>query len=141
MNTSAVMTRPASFLTEEATLRAAADRMLADDTGFLPVADRHEQRLVGAVTDRDIVVRGIAKGRDADATQLSEVMTESVLYCFENDDVHDVARNMQENDCYRLVVLDDPETKRMTGIVTLGDIAQGDKARVAGDAARGIHVS
>lgn len=141
MQTREVMTRHAEFLTQEASLTAAAEHMRKVGTGFLPVSDRGQERLVGAVTDRDIVVRGIARGLDPASTPLSEVMSNGVLYCFEGDKVDDVAKNMQANDCYRLVVLDTPETKRMTGVVSLNDIARHDKARRAGEAASGIHLN
>ncbi|MEE4382277.1 MAG: CBS domain-containing protein [Pseudomonadales bacterium] len=138
MITRDVMTPHAEYLTKNATVKEAALRMVREKAGFLPVSDEQQQKLVGAVTDRDLVVRAIARGKDPETTKLSEVLSEPVLYCYEEDHVDDVARNMMENDCYRLVVLENPDTKRLTGVVSLNDIAHSDKARTAGNAAAGI---
>ncbi len=68
------------------TLRQAAQMMHDGDFGFLPVGEN--DHLLGAVTDRDIVVRGLAAGADAN-TQLSEMMSKTIIYCFEDDDIRD----------------------------------------------------
>ena len=89
-----IMTRDVQLLAPYDTLRDAARRMRDEDIGSLPVADG--DRLVGYITDRDIVVRGLADGRGAE-THIHGVMTERVLYCFEDEDVEDVAANMAHN--------------------------------------------
>jgi CBS domain-containing protein len=108
-----------------------AARMMADsDCGALPVSEN--DRLVGMITDRDIVVRALAQGKDGD-TRIRDVMSQDIKYCFEDDDVSDVARNMGDLQVRRLPVVN--RDKRLTGILSLGDIAHhGDDAQSAADA-------
>jgi CBS domain-containing protein len=100
------------------TIRQAARTMAEIDSGFLPVGEN--DRLVGAVTDRDIAIRGVAEGLGPDA-KVADVMTEEVRYCFDDEDVTDVARNMGDLQIRRLPVVN--RDKRLVGIVSLGDIA------------------
>jgi CBS domain-containing protein len=96
-----------------------AARMMADcDCGALPVAEN--DRLVGMLTDRDIVVRALAEGKSGD-TLIRDVMSTDIKYCFEDDDLDDVANNMGDLQIRRLPVLS--KDKRLVGIVSLGDIA------------------
>jgi len=111
-----------------------AARMMADvDCGVLPVGEN--DRLVGMITDRDIVVRALAQGKAGD-TAIREVMSQEVKYCFEEDDLDDVARNMSDLQVRRLPVVD--RNKRLTGILTLGDIAHTHQGQAAGEALSGI---
>jgi CBS domain-containing protein len=100
------------------TLRDAARLMAEIDSGFLPVGEH--DRLVGAVTDRDITIRGVALGLGPD-TKVADVMSTEVRYCFDDEDVADVARNMGELQVRRLPVVN--RDKRLVGVVSLGDIA------------------
>jgi CBS domain-containing protein len=100
------------------TLRDAARTMAEIDSGFLPVGEN--DRLVGAVTDRDIAIRGVALGLGPDA-RVAEVMSTEVRYCFEDEDVAAVARNMGDLQIRRLPVVS--REKRLVGVVSLGDIA------------------
>jgi CBS domain-containing protein len=90
------------------------------DVGPLPVCGDSD-RLVGMITDRDITVRGVAEGCDPRTTAVKEVMTPDVVYCFEDQDVQEAARLMQQHQIRGLVVLN--RDKRLTGIVSLGDLA------------------
>lgn len=133
-----IMSRQVKLASPQDTLQEAA-RMMADlDAGALPVGDN--DRLVGMITDRDIAIRGDAAGCDPTSTPVERVMSrEAVKYCFEDDDVDAVARNMADLQVRRLPVVN--RDKRLVGIVSLGDIAKRradgtDKA--AGDALRGI---
>jgi CBS domain-containing protein len=122
MKVSEVMTRSVATVSPEQTAREAASFMLSNDAGSIPVTDG--DRLVGMITDRDIAVRGVAKGKGPDC-QVREVMTSEVKYCFEDEDIGHVAKNMAEIKVQRLPVMD--RNKRLVGIVSLGDIAiQGD---------------
>lgn len=114
-----VMSKKPEYLSPTATLKEAAELMLKHDYGFVPIGDN--DRLVGAVTDRDISIRAIAKGKDPNKTQLKDVMTKGIHYCFEEDDLDKVANMMKDHQIRRLVVLN--TKKRMTGILSLGDIA------------------
>jgi CBS domain-containing protein len=114
-----VMTRDVEVVHPNATLEEAAAKMDSLDIGPLPVCDGN--RLVGMVTDRDITVRATAAGKDPRTTQVREVMTDDVVYCFDDDDTNEAARLMEEQQIRRLVVLD--RDKRLVGIVSLGDLA------------------
>jgi CBS domain-containing protein len=97
-----------------------ARRMRAENIGALPVGEN--DRLIGMVTDRDIVTRAIADKRSPDSTKVREVMSESVHYCFDNDDVQRAADVMAQHQVRRLPVLN--RDKRLVGIVALADIGR-----------------
>lgn len=141
MNISQIMTKNPQYLAPSATLEEAANRMKQLDCGFLPIADDAEERLQGVITDRDIVIRGIAKGLDPKSTSVDEVRTNRVLYCFEDDDVEAAAQSMREQQVSRLIVLDNPQSKRLCGVVSLGDITRKtgfESEELAGYATKGV---
>ena len=113
-----IMTSDVKLLAPADSIQQAACRMRDENIGSLPVASG--DRLVGYVTDRDPVVRGLAAGKDLSAP-IQEVMTERVLYCFDDDSVDEAADNMARNQVRRLPVL--TREKRLCGIVSLGDLA------------------
>lgn len=126
------MTRDVQVIKPDQSLVDAA-RLMADcDCGALPVADN--DRLVGMLTDRDIVVRGLAQGKTPD-TRVQDVMSADVKYCFEDEDLDDVAQNMGDLQVRRLPVVS--RDKRLVGIVSLGDIATSDE-EPAGEALSNI---
>lgn len=114
-----VMSKNPKYVDPSTTLAQAAAQMGSGDYGFLPVGEN--DRLIGAVTDRDIVVRAAAKGKDPNKTKVKDVMTKSIEFCFEDDDLGEVVNHMETEKIRRLVVLD--KNKRMTGIISLGDVA------------------
>jgi CBS domain-containing protein len=121
-----VMTGDVRVASPDDSIRKAAELMAQSDIGSLPVGEN--DRLIGLITDRDIVVRAVAKGK-GDATLVREVMSEPIRYCFADDNVLDVAKNMSNLGVRRLPVLD--RQKRLVGIVALSNIASGgtDQAR------------
>jgi len=119
MKVSEVMTRKAEVVRPDTTVQEAAERMRQLDVGPLPVCDG--DRLVGMVTDRDITVRSTAEGWDPFTTPVRDVMTPETFYCFEDQDVTEAARIMNEHQVRRLLVLN--RDKRLAGIVSLGDLA------------------
>ncbi|QRM57392.1 CBS domain-containing protein [Sinorhizobium sp. BG8] len=125
MQIAEIMTRNVHLARPENTLHEAAVMMADHDIGFLPVAD--ESGLVGTITDRDIVVRAIAPGRDGE-TLVGDTMSTSVTYCFSDEQVEDVVRHMGALQVRRLAVLD--RHNRLAGVVSLADAA-----RAAPDAA------
>lgn len=129
MKISELMTRSVEIIEPDTTLQKAARTMHDIDAGCLPVQEN--DRLVGMVTDRDIAVRGVGEGRNATAP-VSDVMSREVLYCFEDQEVDEVCRNMGEIQVRRLPVLN--RDKRLVGIVSLGDIAFNGEAERAGQA-------
>ncbi|HYT90492.1 MAG TPA: CBS domain-containing protein [Gemmataceae bacterium] len=135
MQVSEVMTRGAECIPPDATLQQAAERMKALDVGALPVCDN--DRLAGMLTDRDITVRSVAEGHDPRKDHVRDAMTPEIVYCFEDQDVAEAARIMKEKQIRRLPVLN--RDKRLTGIVSLGDLAvESGNERLAGHALEGI---
>jgi CBS domain-containing protein len=98
----------------------AAKRMRDLDVGSLPVCGEQD-KLVGMITDRDIIIRAIADGCDPNGTRVSDVMTPGVTFCFDDDDIADAAHQMEDKQIRRLVVLN--RNKRLVGIISLGDLA------------------
>ena len=133
MNVADVMTSPVETISPEQTVGEAAQLMQQLDTGVLPVGEN--DRLVGMVTDRDIVMRVLANGRGPDAP-VREAMTESVLYCFEDDSIEDAARQMGDAQVRRLPVMN--RDKRLVGIIALGDLALAADSGVVDAAITGI---
>jgi len=123
-----IMTRGVTVARPETTLREAAQDMARVDAGSLPVCDG--TRLLGMVTDRDIVVRGLARGLTAE-TSVTQVMTEGVEYCFEDDDLVEVSDKMAASQIRRIPVVD--SDRNLVGIVSLGDVAREARPADAGD--------
>jgi len=116
------------------TIRDAANTMKQIDAGVLPVGEN--DRLIGMITDRDIAVRAVAEGKGPDTT-VREVMSQEVLYCFDDEGLEDVARQMRELQVRRLPVLN--RDKRLVGIISLGDISQtDDDPKVVASALSGV---
>jgi CBS domain-containing protein len=114
-----VMTRDVETVPPDASLQKAAETMEAMGVGSLPVC--LGRRLVGTLTDRDIVVRGVATGRSPVEMLVRECMTEDISYAFEDEDAEEVLARMKALQVRRLAVLD--KQKNLVGIVSLGDIA------------------
>ncbi|MGH7231386.1 MAG: CBS domain-containing protein [Nitrospiraceae bacterium] len=114
-----VMTRQVEVIHPDASLEEAAEKMKTLDVGVLPVCDG--DRLLGMLTDRDIIVRGIGEKRDLKTVSIRDAMTPDIRYAFEDDSVEEAAMLMVENRIRRLVVLN--REKRLVGIVSLGDLA------------------
>ena len=110
-------------------IREAARLMSEIDAGALPVGEN--DRLVGMITDRDIAVRAVAQGKSLE-TQVGDVMSKEVLYCFDDEDLDDVARTMSDVKVRRLPVLN--REKRLVGILSFGDLALHEDAKTAGRA-------
>jgi len=134
MKVSEIMTRDVCVARPDHTIEDVARMMLAIDAGLLPVGE--DDKLLGTITDRDIAVRAIAEGKGP-KTPVSEVMSQDVKYCFEDEDSAHVAQNMGELQVRRLPVLN--RDKRLVGILSLGDLAIDEGARdEAGEALGGI---
>jgi CBS domain-containing protein len=114
-----ILTPDAEVIHPNASLCEAAKRMHDLDIGMLPVCDG--DRLVGALTDRDMVIRAMARGYDPVRTPVKEIMTAGIHYCFEEDEVERAAEIMERRQIRRLPVLN--SNKRLCGMVSLGDLA------------------
>jgi CBS domain-containing protein len=113
------MSRNVVLATLKMPLQEAAQKMKQGDLGSLPVADN--DRLVGMITDRDIVIRAVAEGMDPARTPVSSVMSHKMIYCFEDQTLLEAERFMETNQIRRLPVLN--RQKRLVGILSIGDIA------------------
>jgi CBS domain-containing protein len=133
MKVSEVMTRDVRTVRPDQPVQEAASFMLSADAGSIPVTDG--DRLIGMITDRDIAVRGIAKGYGPD-TPVRELMTNDIIAAREDDDIDDVASRMSEAQVRRLPVIDEQE--RLCGIVSLGDLTQNGKIDQAEQALEGV---
>jgi CBS domain-containing protein len=114
-----LMTRAVEIISPVDSIQEAARRMADDDFGVLPVAEF--DRLVGVITDRDIVTRAVARGRMPDKTTVRDVMSTDVKYVYEDDTSDEAARKMARLQVKRLPVLN--REKRLVGILSLGDMA------------------
>lgn len=126
-----VMTRDVKTVRPDSTAKEAASFMLSEDAGSMPVSDGG--RLVGMITDRDIAVRGVAKGYGPD-TPVRDIMTDEIICARDSDDVEEVAMKMSRAQVRRLPVIDSNE--QLCGIVSLGDLsreAHGESAHQALD--------
>jgi CBS domain-containing protein len=133
MNVRDVMSRDVKLASPGDTLQKAAQMMESIDAGGLPVGEN--DRLVGILTDRDITLRAVAKGKSPSECKVRDVMSQDIKYIYEDESVDDAARNMRDLQVRRLPVLN--REKRLVGIVALGDLAL-NKPRPAGDALKGI---
>jgi CBS domain-containing protein len=119
MKVSEVMTSNVETISPDQTVQRAASFMLSADAGSIPVTDG--DRLIGMITDRDIAVRGVAKGYGPDTT-VRELMTDDLVTVRIDDDIEDAASRMSEAQVRRLPVID--EQDRLCGIVSLGDLSR-----------------
>jgi CBS domain-containing protein len=128
-----VMTRDVQTVTPDQTAREAASFMLRADAGSIPVTEG--DRLIGMITDRDIAVRGVAKGHGPD-TPVREIMTSGIVCARIGDNVEDVASKMSKAQVRRLPVID--ESEKLVGIVSLGDLSREADDATAHQALEGV---
>ena len=128
-----IMTRDVLVASPNDSLQKAASLMGSQDVGSLPVGEA--DRLIGMITDRDIVLRAVAEGRNAD-TPVREVMTTKIRYCFDDEDVEAVAKNMSDLQVRRLPVVN--RDKRLVGILALSNVACGKQTRATKEFLKGV---
>ena len=133
MRISDVMSRDVKLAAPTDTVQQAAEMMAEIDAGSLPVGEG--DRIVGMITDRDITLRAVAKGKAPDQCRVRDVMSPEIKYVYEDESVDDLVRNMGGLQLRRLPVLN--RDKRLVGIVSLGDLAQAKKGK-GGDALQGV---
>jgi CBS domain-containing protein len=131
---SEVMTARPRAVPPETPLSQVAELMAAEDVGAMPIVDR--DRLLGVVTDRDIVVRAIAKGKDPRSMPVSEVATEEVVAVGPDDDLSEALRLMAQHQVRRLPVIDGDS--RLIGVVSQADVALSTKEKTTGAAVEAI---
>jgi CBS domain-containing protein len=129
-----IMSAHARCVGPDNTLVEAAGLMRELDVGALPVCE--DDNLAGMVTDRDMVLRGTADGRDPNSTVVRDVMSPGVVFVFADQEVEEAGRVMEEKQIRRLPVLN--REKRLIGIVSLGDIAITSNPAFSGKALREV---
>src|SRR5688500_10168836 len=133
MKVSEVMTRDVTTVSADQTAREAASFMLSGDAGSIPVTDG--DRLIGMITDRDIAVRGVAKGHGPD-TPVRYLMSSGLVCGRIDDDVEEVAMRMIDAQVRRLPLID--ESEHLVGIVILGDLRRETTGEEAHHAFEGV---
>ena len=133
MKVSDVMTRDVRTVSPDQTAKEAASFMLSEDAGSMPVSDG--DRVIGMITDRDIAVRGVAKGYGPD-TPVSELMSSDIICARDDDDIEEVAAKMSKAQVRRMPVVDSDD--RLCGIVSLGDLSREADSQSADQALQGV---
>jgi CBS domain-containing protein len=133
MRVSDAMTRDVRVATPGQSIRDVAKMMAEIDAGAMPVGEN--DRLIGMITDRDIAIRAVAQGKGPDTPVRDVMSSEKVLYCYEDEDLEHVAKNMGDVQVRRLPVVS--RDKRLVGIVSLGDLANRER-KAAGKAVSGV---
>jgi CBS domain-containing protein len=133
---SEVMSRDVQVISPEASVQEAARQMRDGDFGLMPVGEN--DRMIGTISDRDITVRAVAEGKGA-GTKVREVMSQGVVWAYENASLEEAARRMSEHQIRRLPIVN--ADKRLVGIVSLGDFAvESEDIKTAGKALSDISV-
>ena len=113
-----VMSRDVKVISPEMTIREAARAMCDGDFGMMPVGE--DDRMIGAISDRDIAIRAVAEGKGP-GTKVREIMSADICWAYDDDTVEHAAKLMSERQVRRLPVMD--HDKRLVGILALGDLA------------------
>ncbi|MEO8618382.1 MAG: CBS domain-containing protein [Sphingomicrobium sp.] len=133
MNIRDLMTSDVQTVSPGDSVQQAAGFMLSADTGSIPVCEN--DKVVGMITDRDIAVRGTAKGLGPDC-QVSELMSSDVICARDSDDIQSIASQMAERQVRRMPVVDSND--KLVGMVSLGDLSREGKQEAASTALEGI---
>jgi CBS domain-containing protein len=115
-----IMTEECKWVAPSITLKEIAEQMRDKDFGFIPVGEN--DKLVGMITDRDIVIRAVAEGKDPSQCTAGDIMTGKTYYCYDDQDIETVCDNMGELQIRRLPVVN--RDKSLVGVVSMGDLAQ-----------------
>ena len=128
-----VMTRDVDMVGPETDLSEAAKKMKKQGEGALPVCDG--KKLRGIITERDIVLRAIAEGKDLKKLKVSDVMSKKVHFCFDDEGLDVAAELMKSKKILRVVVLN--RKRKFVGMVSIGDLAV--ETELAGETLRSLY--
>ena len=122
MQAKKIMTPDVECISPEMPIQEAAGKMKSLDVGFLPVCEN--DKLIGTITDRDIVLRVVAEGRNIGDCTARDVMgqDQDVCWRYDDDSVDDIADYMAEKTIRRVLILN--HDKRLVGVISIGDLAQ-----------------
>ena len=128
------MHKGAEWVAPATTVLELARLMAKHDIGSIPIGEN--DKLIGMVTDRDIVCRGLANGKDISKLTARDVMTQNIVWCRDDEDLDDATRIMEAKQIRRLPVID--KNKRMVGILSLGDISHAGKSKLSGEVLQAV---
>jgi CBS domain-containing protein len=128
------MHKGATWVKPDTKIRAIAQIMQSEDIGAVPVGEN--DRLIGMITDRDIVCRAFAKSEKPEKLTARDVMTKGITYCRENEEVEDAIRIMEAKKIRRLPVIN--KDKRMVGMLSIGDISHSLSHDLSGEVIRAV---
>lgn len=134
MNISEIMNPEIEMISADTTLKEAAAKMERENIGFLVVGS--EKELNGTLTDRDIVLRAVSKGKDMQTTTVGDILSKQVLCCENSQSVEKVARHMCDEQVRRMPVIN--SDKQLLGVVSIGDLAQHLKPELVGEVLKGV---
>jgi len=134
MKVKEMMHKGVEWVSPDTPVATLAKKMLQHDVGALPVGKN--DRLIGMVTDRDIAMRGVAKGKDISKLTAKDIMTKNVIWCRDSESMDDAARIMEKKRIRRLPVIDDH--KRMVGMLSLGDISHAASQRLSAEVTKAV---
>ncbi|AFI85774.1 CBS domain-containing protein [Methylophaga nitratireducenticrescens] len=134
MNISEIMNPEIEMISADTTLKEAAAKMERENIGFLVVGS--EKELNGTLTDRDIVLRAVSKGKDMQTTTVGDILSKQVLCCENSQSVEEVARHMCDEQVRRMPVIN--SDKQLLGVVSIGDLAQHLKPELVGEVLKGV---
>lgn len=124
----------AEWMAPTSSLFEVAETMRKHNIGAVPIGE--DDRLIGMITDRDIVVNGMKNGTRISALTARDVMTKGVIYCRDNQDLDDALRIMENKKIRRMPVID--KNKRMVGMLSLGDISHAASHELTGELAAAV---
>ncbi len=130
MKLNRIMTKEVEVIHPDDSLAKAAKKMKERNIGFLPVCDG--DRLVGTLTDRDITVDATAEGMDPKSTRVRQLVHSDVFWCYDDREVSEGAKVMEDNQVRRLMILDHTN-KKLCGVISLGDIARNADKKISAE--------
>jgi CBS domain-containing protein len=130
-----IMTKEVVVVDPKSSLKDAAQKMRIRDIGFLPVCE--DDQILGVVTDRDIIVRSTAEGTNPNTSLGRDLITTPAVSCFDDQDVEEAARLMEEHQIRRVIVLS-RDDNRLAGVVSLGDIARGSTRKTSAEVLQSV---
>ncbi|MBA8909858.1 CBS domain-containing protein [Aminobacter ciceronei] len=129
MNIEKAMHKGAKWVSPDTPVSEVAALMRKDDIGSVPVGDG--DRLVGMITDRDLVLRALPDGADPKALKARDVMTRGIVYCRTDQSIEDAIHLMEDRKIRRLPVINDK--KRLVGMLSLGDVSHHASRKLSGE--------
>jgi len=133
MQINEVMHKGTEWVHPDISLVELAKKMRDNDIGALPVGE--EDKLVGMVTDRDIVIRCVAEGKDVSSASARDVMTGETIWCYDDADVKEASKLMSEKRVRRIPIIN--QDKRLVGMLSVGDLTKA-STEIAGEALKDL---